>query len=154
MGQRNSKYDVIIDALKKHNIYDNLWDDWTLSRDAQIKTIYTILCTNAVHSDTIIDLSPQDYRKSEFHRQSMLDGYQYFGWYTFFTTLDYWECKFRINGIRFELYFSKLNSFWYIYPKICYAFIDIIHKKYERLLKNCSCFSIPNDIIDIIVKYL
>ncbi len=151
MGQYDSKYKIIIESLKKYDLYDDLWNDMIyLSRESQVKNIYDIVYRNAVHSDTILKLSHRDYWLRR--KPITLDGYQSYYSRTYITNINYWKIKYYINGIYFEIYFNYQKYYDIIEQNMIYVFIDIIHKKYERLLENYLSF--PNIINNIVSQYL
>ncbi len=136
MGQYDSKYDVIIEILKRYNIYDDLWDGMVTSKYSQVKKIYNI-CHDIISIDNIIDLIPIKYH------------------WGFSNEMKY-GITFNINDIKFTLYFEhKNNSSYIVIGKMKNCFIEIIFKMNERRKQTIKDFSyFPNDIKWLICEYI
>lgn len=143
MEQRNSKYDIVIDALKKYEIYNSLHEE---TRDQQIEYIYDVIL-----NDAYINIKSVELKGNYYLGEVDLGGYEYISKFCYrtyeiaiYVTNKKHYYPLRINNN------SDLNH--YVKQKLQLCFDEIIHKQYEPFIKECPYF--PNDVKWLICKYI
>ncbi len=147
MGQRDSKYDIVIDSLKKyqlnHNIYFGcIYSIGNISYMNQLKKIYHMLNDPYIK---IYCIEQTRYCKSQYVRTQWIS----------YASSDLFEVIVYTTNLKYTLYIHNIDIGERYFSNIINAcFNEIISKNKERYKSFIMNSSIPNDIKWLICEYI
>ncbi len=151
MGQRDSKYDIVIDTLKKYELYDKLYSRLLITKNTQVNLIYEIaydiLSTSIwnCYGDNI-KIEFADYNRYSINFDYGIDIYT-----------EILELVICVNNLTYRMYLWNPYNKWWIVENLKQCIFEIccnINEQYKQSIKDFSYFSIPNDIKWLICKYI